>query len=109
MQRIHRIPGKAADVLDRHHIKQSGFRILQKPLEFLPLFQGCSADALIRVHAEQFVTVPPGVFSEKFFLMIQTVKLFLFIRGDTAIGGNFHLQSASVCLPGAFWLSRNEH
>ena len=102
LQGVHGVPRETANVLDHHHVEQPQLGVPEKPLEFLPLFQAGSADPLVGVKPNQLMVAAFGVFDEKFLLMVQTVELFVLVRGNAAIGGNPHGRAVSACRERSF-------
>ena len=95
LQQINRVAGKAGDVLDHHHLKETVLSVRHHPQKFFAVFGLCAGDALIGVQADQIVAGALGILHKESFLRCQAVQLIFFVGGDPAVSGNVHTDSFS--------------
>ena len=100
LEQVHRVAGKAGDVLYHHHVEKAVLGVGQHAEELPAVFDFGARDALVRVEADQIVPGALGVLGEKLFLGLQTVELIGLVGRDPAVSGDIHSCNlpSSVCI-----------
>ena len=106
IQRIHRIPSKAADGFGDNHINLAIHAIFDHLIELSPFFGIGAADALIGINARHF---PLWIFADVFIVIVHlrliALKLLITAGADSTVGGNSQLSRCIIHLLQS-WLRR---